>query len=63
MTSVLIRDRKEDTQRRTQCKNEGKNWNNVATVQGRPMIADNYQKLGESHGMDSSLESYEGVWF
>ena len=39
--------------------NGGRDWSSVATRQEMPRIAENHQKLGDEHGVESPLESTE----
>ena len=43
------------------CEVRGRDWSDAATRQGMSRIANNYQKPGERHGMDSPSEPPEGT--
>lgn len=62
MTSVLIRREKcghRERHRHTQKEDKGRHRSDVSTSQRTPKIANQHQKQGESHGIDSSSESPE----
>ena len=62
MTGVLKRRGKfghRKTEGRIHFEDGGRNWSNVSTNQGKPRIACNHQKIGESRKY-SSLETLEG---
>ena len=47
--------------RRTSCKDGGRDWNDVATSQGTPRIAESTRNRKQQE-RNSSLESSEGEW-
>lgn len=59
---VLIKDRKDDTQRRLH-EDGGRDWrqSHAATSQGIPKIASSHQEPGDRQGTDSPLEHPEGT--